>query len=162
MIVIIIMIMSLRVSTPILLLLLLPFSGCFYKGTCLCGLQGIMCPWFICWFWCSIHYLLFLLGFLHLLPVFFTYFFLTYLLPYLPLPLRIGLLRFQPGGRKRPPNLSLSSFSLFSVIVFLCSWCMVILCCRTSWDWSNGCFTGRISFLPPNHQCQGTEGNTRR
>ena len=67
---------------------------------------------------------------LGLLTSFFLYlFFLTYLLPYLLFPLKIGPLHFQARGCKRPPNVGLSYFSLFWVIVFLCSWWMVILRC---------------------------------
>ena len=74
-------------------------------------------------------YILFacLLGFPHLLP--FLLIFLTDLHPYLPFPLRIDPLCFQPWGHKRRPNLGLSCLSLFWVTVFLCSWCMVILRC---------------------------------
>jgi len=53
--------------------------------------------------------------------------FLIYLLPYLSFPLRISLLRFQAGRHKRRPYLLLSSLSLFWVVVFLCSWCVVSL-----------------------------------
>ena len=41
-------------------------------------------------------------------PTYFIFsfvFFLTYLFPYLPFPLRIGPLSFQAGGHKRRPNL---------------------------------------------------------
>ena len=50
-----------------------------------------------------------------------------YLSTSLTFPLRIGPLHFQAGGHKRRPNLGLSCFGLFWVIIFLCSWCMVIL-----------------------------------
>ena len=91
-------------------------------------LWGEMRSWFVCWFWRCIHCLLVCLA--SPLTSFFLYlFFLTYLLAYLPFSFRIGPLHFQAGGHKRRPNLGLSCFSLFWVIVCLCSWCMVILRC---------------------------------
>jgi len=59
-----------------------------------------------------------LLGFLHLLPFFFTYFsLLIYFLTYLSFENRSAL-RFQAGGRNMRSNLGLSCFSLFRIIVF--------------------------------------------
>jgi len=63
-----------------------------------------------------------------------TYFlFSLVIFPYFPtslyFPLRIGPLHFQAGGHKRWPNLGFSCFGLFWVIVFLCSWFIVILRC---------------------------------
>ena len=58
-------------------------STCFKGPNSPCGLQGVMQPWFICWFWC--YYIVCL--FTWLPYFFFLYlFFLTYLLPYLPFP----------------------------------------------------------------------------
>ena len=83
---------------------------------------------------CCTVYIAFLFTWLLPLTSFFLYlFFLTYffllIFPYLPFPLRIGPLLFQVRGCRRQPNLGLSCFSLFWVILFLCSWCMAILHC---------------------------------
>ena len=88
----------------------------------------VLHTWFISWFQHYIHCLLVYLA--CPLTSFFLYlFFLTCLLPYLPFPLRIDPLHFQAGGCKRWPNLGLSCFNLFWVVVFLCPWCMAILHC---------------------------------
>ena len=101
----------------------------FAEWTAMCRLCCIIHPWFICWFWCYI-YIVCLFTWLPPLTSFFLYlFFLTYLLPYLPFPLRIGPLHFQARGCKRRLNLGLGCLSLSSIIVFLCSWCMVIVLC---------------------------------
>ena len=71
----------------------------------LCGLRGIMHPWFISWFRCYMYIACLFTWLPPSLTSFFLYlFFRTYLLPYLPFPLRIGLLCFQSGGRKRRPK----------------------------------------------------------
>jgi len=46
---------------------------------------------------------------------------------YLPISLRIGPHCFQAGGRKRRPNLGLNCFSLFWVLVILCSWLLCVV-----------------------------------
>jgi len=84
-----------------------------------CGLHSIMHPWFWHYIYCLLVYLAFPLA----------SFVLYLFFPYLSFPLRIGWHRFQTIGCKRLANLRLSCFSLFWVIVFLCSWCMAILCC---------------------------------
>ena len=91
-----------------------------------CGIWGVMRCWLLCWFRRYIYCLLVYLA----SPIYFVFlylFFLIYLLPYLPFPLTIGPPRFQAGDCKRRRNMGLSCFSLFRVIVFLCSWCIVIL-----------------------------------
>jgi len=56
--------------------------------------------------WALGHSALFIVCLASSLTSFFLYlFFLAYLLPYLPFPLRIGLLSFQARGRKRRPHL---------------------------------------------------------
>jgi len=50
---------------------------------------------------------------------FFLHFFITYLLPYLSFPLRIDLIRFQAGCRKKRLNLA---FVFFCVVVHFFDW----------------------------------------
>jgi len=100
----------------------------FYRLNAPCRLRGVMCPWFICWL---LRYICCLLVFTWL-PVL-TIFFSLLIFPHLP----TSLLTFSfenrstsfPGGHKRRPNLGLGCFGLFWVIIFLCSWYMVILRC---------------------------------
>jgi len=75
-----------------------------------------MCPLFICWFR---HYIHCLLVYLASALTCSLIIFLTYLLPCLPFSLGVDLLHFLAGGHKRWPNLGLSCFSLFWVIVFV-------------------------------------------
>ena len=51
---------------------------------------------------------------------------------YLPFPLRIGTLFLDQRSQEATKPGLMSCFSLFWVIVFLCSWCMVILHCKKS------------------------------
>ena len=93
----------------------------------LCGLWGVMRPWFDFWFW---RYIYSLLGYIVCFPTsFFLHFFLTYRLPYLSFPLRIDPLRFQGGCHKRRLNLALVFSCLFCVVVYLFWLVNVCFCC---------------------------------
>ena len=92
---------------------------------------GHNAPWFDFWFQSYIYYLLVYIIHFLTYPFFFT-FLGTYLLPYLSFHLRIDLLCFQAGCRKRRLNLAL----VFCVVVHF-SW-LVNACFR--------CF--RFSFFP--------------
>jgi len=85
-------------------------------GSILCGLQGVMCPWFdfrfLCYMYCLLVYII---CFPHL--SFYPNFFHIYLFHYLSFPLRIDPLHFQAGCRKR----RLNGFS------FLCLFCDAVV-----------------------------------
>ena len=77
----------------------------------------------------SVLYLLFVCLYRMLSHLSFFHFFLTYLLPYLLFPLRIGVLRFQAGCRKRRQILALVFLCLFCVLVHIFWLVNVCFCC---------------------------------